>query len=151
MKCKVKKIRRQPGFDPITFTFSDNSNYGQERCIKANHCQQTFEYKKFVDNAQQCFAFMPQANFPADNLNFHLKVMGSNPGYLMKFSLLYLNSLKLLNKISTDLPEIPCNHLKSATTPMIPTLRRTFLLQHIHTTSYKREVYDTDSAQFSLV
>jgi len=21
--------------------------------------QQTFEYKKFVDNAQQCFAFMP--------------------------------------------------------------------------------------------
>ena len=51
----------------------------------------------------------------------------------------------------TDLPEKPCNHLKSATTPMIPTLRRTFLLQHIHTTSYKREVYDTDSAQFSLV
>ena len=34
-------------------------------------CQQTFENKKFVDNAQQCFAFMPQANFPAHNLNFH--------------------------------------------------------------------------------
>ena len=32
-------------------------------------CQQTFEYKKFVDNAQQCFAFMPQANFPTYNLN----------------------------------------------------------------------------------
>ena len=30
----------------------------------AGCCQQTFEYKKFVDNAQQCFAFMPQANFP---------------------------------------------------------------------------------------
>ena len=30
-----------------------------------------FEYKKFVDNAQQCFAFTPQANFPAHNLNFH--------------------------------------------------------------------------------
>ena len=27
--------------------------------------------KKFVDNAQQCFAFAPQANFPAHNLNFH--------------------------------------------------------------------------------
>ena len=24
----------------------------------------------FVDNAQQCFAFTPQANFPAHNLNF---------------------------------------------------------------------------------
>ena len=26
---------------------------------------------KFVDNTQQCFAFTPQANFPANNLNFH--------------------------------------------------------------------------------
>ena len=25
----------------------------------------------FGDNAQQCFAFTPQANFPAHNLNFH--------------------------------------------------------------------------------
>ena len=25
----------------------------------------------FVDNAQQCFAFTPQANFPTHNLNFH--------------------------------------------------------------------------------
>ena len=34
-------------------------------------CKQTFEYKIFVDNAQQCFAFTPQANFPAHSLNFH--------------------------------------------------------------------------------
>ena len=27
-------------------------------------CRQTFEYKKYVDNAQQCFSFTPQANFP---------------------------------------------------------------------------------------
>ena len=27
--------------------------------------------QKFVDNAQQCFAFTPQANFPARDLNFH--------------------------------------------------------------------------------
>ena len=33
--------------------------------------QQTFCFQKFVDNAQQCFAFTPQANFPAHNLNFH--------------------------------------------------------------------------------
>ena len=35
---KVKKyLRRYPGFDPITFTFSENSNYGRERC-KAKYC-----------------------------------------------------------------------------------------------------------------
>ena len=34
-------------------------------------CQQTFCYQKFVYNTQQCFAFTPQANFPAHNLNFH--------------------------------------------------------------------------------
>ena len=27
--------------------------------------------EKFVDNAQKCFAFTPQANFPAHILNFH--------------------------------------------------------------------------------
>ena len=27
--------------------------------------------QKFVDNAQQYFAFTPLANFPANNLNFH--------------------------------------------------------------------------------
>ena len=30
-----------------------------------------FCFQKFVDNSQQCFAFTPQANFPAHNLNFH--------------------------------------------------------------------------------
>ena len=43
-----------------------------QKGVKAKHSyQQTFEYKKFVNNAQQCFAFTPQANFPAHNLNFH--------------------------------------------------------------------------------
>jgi len=35
------------------------------------HCQQTLESKKFVDITQQCFALLPQVNFPANNLNFH--------------------------------------------------------------------------------
>ena len=35
------------------------------------HCQQTFESKKFADITQQCFALLPQVNFPANNLNFH--------------------------------------------------------------------------------
>ena len=30
----------------------------------AGWCQQTFCFQKFVGNAQQCFAFTPQANFP---------------------------------------------------------------------------------------
>ena len=40
--------------------------------IWSNHLhQQTFSFQKFFDNAQKCFAFTPQANFPAHNLNFH--------------------------------------------------------------------------------
>ena len=51
-----------PGFDPIAFTFSENSNDGRESLL---------ENKKFVDITQQCFAFTPQVNFPANDLNFH--------------------------------------------------------------------------------
>ena len=29
------------------------------------------KFQKFVNNAQQCFAFTPQTNFPAHILNFH--------------------------------------------------------------------------------
>ena len=32
---------------------------------------EVFHWIHFVHNAQQCFAFTPQANFPAHNLNFH--------------------------------------------------------------------------------
>ena len=39
------------------------------RC-KAKDCW-AFCFQKFVDNVQQCFAFTPQENFPACNLNFH--------------------------------------------------------------------------------
>ena len=36
---KVKDLRRYPGFNPINFTFSENSNYGREVWgVKANHC-----------------------------------------------------------------------------------------------------------------
>ena len=33
--------------------------------------KQTFENKKFVDITKQCFALLPQVNFPPNNLNFH--------------------------------------------------------------------------------
>ena len=35
----------------------------------AGRCQQTFENKKFVGITQQCFALLPQVNFPTKNLN----------------------------------------------------------------------------------
>ena len=46
--------------------------------------QQTFQNKKFVDNA-----FTSQAHCP--KFEFSNKVMGSNPGYLLKSFLLYKN------------------------------------------------------------
>ena len=39
---------------------------GGKVCLR---CKQTFENKKFVDTIQQCFAILPQVNFPANNLN----------------------------------------------------------------------------------
>jgi hypothetical protein len=36
---------------------------------------------------QQCFALLPEVNFPANNLK--VKVMGSNPGYIPKSFLIY--------------------------------------------------------------
>ena len=61
--------------DPITF--SENSNYWRESLLDvirqniAGLCQQTLCFQKFVENAQQSFAFTFQAIFPAHNLNFH--------------------------------------------------------------------------------
>ena len=59
--------------------------------------QQIFENKKFVDNTQQCFAFKLQTIFPDHNWNFSLKVkvMRSNPGYLLIFFLLYVEILRV--------------------------------------------------------
>ena len=63
--------------DPISFTFSKNSNYWRRSLHDVNRQnisgwgQQTFENKKFVDITQQCFALLPQVNFPANNLNFY--------------------------------------------------------------------------------
>ena len=60
--------------DPITFTFSENSNYWHESLLEvirqniAGWCQQTFCFQKFVDNAQHYFAFTLKGNFPTNNL-----------------------------------------------------------------------------------
>ena len=40
---------------------------GGKVCLrKANHCQETFENKKFVDITQQCLTLLPQVNFPTE-------------------------------------------------------------------------------------
>ena len=49
---------------------------GKKVCLAL--CKQTCENKKFVDITQQCFALL-----------LKVKVMGSNPGYLLNFFLLY--------------------------------------------------------------
>ena len=82
----------KPIFDPITFVFSANSNHWQESLFEvirqniAGWCQQPLCFQTFDDDAQQCFALTPQAIFPAHTLN--VKVMGLNPGYLLKSFLL---------------------------------------------------------------
>ena len=53
---------------------------------KTLHCQQTFGNKKFVDITQQCFALLPQANFPANNLKAKVKTL--NPGFFLNSFLL---------------------------------------------------------------
>ena len=70
---KVEKIfKRQHCFDPITFTFSENSKSEWESLHEvlwqdiAGHCQQTFE-----NINQQCFALLPQVNFLNNNSKFH--------------------------------------------------------------------------------
>ena len=65
------------GFNPITFTFSENSNFWRESLLEiirqntVGWWQQTFCLQKFVDKAKQCFAITHQVNFCANNLNFH--------------------------------------------------------------------------------
>ena len=92
--------------------------------LSTNHCIQ-----KFVDNSQQCFAF---TTFPPIIWIF-TKVMGSNPGYLLKSFLLYQTLLwwkqikcihvkiesrcKLRNKLIEKL--VFCRALQKGTTPFI--------------------------------
>ena len=64
---------------------------GGKVCLR--HCQQTFEKKKFVDITQQCFAFTPQANFPAHNLNFHWRWRWCDQIQAIFLNLLYFTNV----------------------------------------------------------
>ena len=101
--AKVEKIW-EDSLDSIPSPSVKNSNYWRESLLDvirqniAGWLQQTFCFQKFVDNAQPCFAFTTQVNFPSHNLNFHwkVKVMESDPGYLLKF---FLPDLTRINEL----------------------------------------------------
>ena len=44
----------------------------------AGWCQNPFCFQKFVENAQQCFAFKPQENFSAHNVNFQWSIFSTS-------------------------------------------------------------------------
>ena len=74
---KVEKILEDILFRSHHLYLQENSNHWRESLLEvlrqkiAGWCQQSFCFQKFVDKAQQCFAFTTQANFPMHNLNFH--------------------------------------------------------------------------------
>ena len=78
--CKITILRstytKKDIQDSFWHFWGENSNCGRESVLEvqrqniSGNCQQTFENKKFVDINQQCFALLPQVNFPANNLNF---------------------------------------------------------------------------------
>ena len=76
----------------------------------AGRCQQTFENKKFVGITQQCFALLPQLNFPANNLNFHwrwrwwdqFQAIFLNLFYFIKFHLDCGKQMKSNFKLDND-------------------------------------------------
>ena len=73
--CVHTRASHNPLDYPCRFYTTQNRSWllylkSKGRIINSS-CQQTFENKKFVDITQQCFASLPQVNFPANNLNFH--------------------------------------------------------------------------------
>ena len=102
---KVKKdLRRQPGFDRITFTFCENSNYVWKSC----------KGKTLLDVVNKLLNTKRLLTIPSNVLPLHLKptlqplfefslkvrVMRSNPGYLLNFFFAVKNILPL--EISTQ-------------------------------------------------
>ena len=71
-KFKVEKILKGSlDLIPSHSPSKKNQIMGGKLGNIAGHCKQTLKKKKFVDNAQQCFDSTPEANFPAQDLNFN--------------------------------------------------------------------------------
>ena len=92
-KCCRKDLRRWPGFDLITF--SENSKYWRESLLEvirqniARRCQQTVEKQKNCWHHQAMFCLYTSRKISRPYSEFSLKVIGSNPDYLLKKILLY--------------------------------------------------------------
>ena len=65
---KVEKISKG-SLDSIPSLSVKIQIMGGKFCLRSKG--KTFENKKFVDITRQCFALLPQVDFPANNLNFH--------------------------------------------------------------------------------
>ena len=64
MHCKLVKAMNFSNCDYWSYLNFDDLKF-------AGCCQQTFKYKEFVANSQQCFSFMYASSKPFHNLNFH--------------------------------------------------------------------------------
>ena len=74
-------------------------------------CQQTFCFQKFIYNAQQCFAFIPQANFPTKNLNFHWRWRWWDQIQAIFLNIFYFQHKRVQNWMPTNIttPFCSCN------------------------------------------
>ena len=71
--------------------------------VNAKHCwalSTNFENKKCVDITQQCFAFTPLVNFPANNLNFHWRWRRWNQIQTIFWNLFYFIKVQIRPKYS---------------------------------------------------
>ena len=71
-------------------------------------CQQAFDKKSLLTSPSNVLPYYLKKNFPVNNLNHSMeaKVMGSNPGYLLKSILLYDKHLILVLSILSSIKVI---------------------------------------------
>ena len=67
------------------------------------YCQQTLENKRFVDITQQCFALLPQVNFPAINLNLYWRWRWWDQIQAIFLNLLYFCTKAVNQKMSREI------------------------------------------------
>ena len=72
----------------------------------AGPCKQTFQAKKFVDKAQQCFSFTPQANFLTHNLNFHWRWRWWDQNQAIFLNLFYFMMNSIFYEIDLDFTDL---------------------------------------------
>ena len=66
----ISNSKGKPLLAQLQFTQISGETLKVEKIFKGS----LIENKKFVDITQQCFALLPQINFPYNNLNFHWRL-----------------------------------------------------------------------------